>query len=546
MLLSDIEDRALLAKVKSLRQELYQVDPINWMTERFGEPDKTFIWTKYPEYKNHIWDATPDPFLRAINAISSGKDVGIEAATGVGKTYIAARIAYWFLDVFPNSAVITTAPTREQLLQVLWKEIGQAYNIFKRIRPTAKLLTGDLRINRNIQYDDNTSQVIYSNRMVGKVGRKRAGEDSAVAFQGIHNKHQLFILDEAAGLETSVINAIKNTNTDKSEDAINAILALGNPDSQLDALHIFCENESTEHIIVSAFDHPNIVAAANIAGAVSPESIKMRAEEFGEDSFFYKSRVRGQAPTEGSDSLIKMEWIKRGTVWDEKFWGEKKRISELEDIKSRNAVGIDVANSIDGDKAALAFGKSNILQELYEFQCPNASHLAYNVMMDDFELRKKGYQVFNVPKLKDYNISHWNIGVDVVGVGASTINTFHDNKIKAIGLQGGQLDAAIKLDKEGKPLYQFSSLRAQMYFTLAIDLRDNKIIFNIDKSKLRRLAKELTIIKYSVKGGKIRVEDKEEIKKRLGGKSPNLADCVAYWWWMTKNYYIPTKHLPFK
>lgn len=546
MLLSGIEDRALLEKVKSMRQELYQVDPISWMTERFGEPDKTFLWSDYPEYKNHQWDATSDPFYRAINGIASGKDVGIEAATGVGKTYIAARIAYWFLDVFQQSAVITTAPTREQLLQVLWKEIGLAYNIFKRIRPTAHLLTGDLRINRHIKYDDNSNQVIYSNRMVGKVGRKRAGEDSAVAFQGIHNKYQLFILDEAAGLELSVINAIKNTNTDKSEGAINAILALGNPDSQLDALHTFCENESTEHIVISAYDHPNIVAAANIAGAVSPESIKMRIDEFGEDSFFFKSRVRGQAPTEGSDSLIKMEWIKQCTVWDDKFWGEKRRLSELEDINSRNAVGIDVANSIDGDKAAMAWGKANILQELYEFQCPNASHLAYNVMMEDFELRKKGYQVFNVPKLKDYDILPWNIGVDVVGVGASTINTFHDNKIKAIGLQGGQLDDAIKLDKEKKPLYQFSSLRAQIYFTLAIDLRDNKIIFNIDKSKLRRLAKELTIIKYSVKGGRIRVEDKEDIKKRLGGKSPNLADCAAYWNWMRRNYYLPSRMLPFK
>lgn len=546
MLLKGIEDVALVEKVKSMRQELYQVDPVSWMVERYKEHEASFRWTTYPEYKNHIWDGTPDPFLRAINSISDGKDVGIEAATGVGKTYIAARIAYWFLDVFPNSAVITTAPTREQLLQVLWKEIGIGYKSFKRLRPNSILLTGDLRINKKMQYDDESTQIIYSNRMVGKVGRKRSGEDSSVAFQGIHNKFQLFILDEAAGLEISVINAIKNTNTDKSGGAINTILALGNPDSQLDALHIFCETESTEHIIVSALDHPNIVANTGIPGAVSRESIRMRAEEFGEESFFYKSRVRGQAPSESSDSLIKMEWIKKCTVWDELFWGEKRKLSELEDIKSRNAVGIDVANSIDGDKGAYAFGKSNILQELYEFQCPNASHLAYNIMLDDYELRKRGYDIFHVPKIKDYEIKHWNIGVDVVGVGASTINTFHDNKIKAIGLHGGQLDEAIKLDKEGKPLYQFSSLRAQMYFYLAMDLRDCEIIFNIDKSKLRRLAKELTIIKYSIKGGKIKVEDKEEIKKRLGGKSPNLADVVAYWNWMRRNFYLPARNLPFK
>lgn len=545
-LFKDTEYRDLEAEKDQLQKMIFQIEPKLWLTDRFKEPLKSIVWSDYPEYKEHVWDATPDPFLRAILSISDGRDVGIEAATGVGKTYIAAKIAFWFLDVFDGSAVITTAPTKEQLLQVLWKEIGIDYERFKRIRPLSQILTGEIRVNKNIKFDDDSTQVVYSNRMIGKVGRKRAGEDSSIAFQGIHNKHQLFILDEAAGLEISVINAIKNTNTDKSEGAINAILALGNPDSQLDALHQFCEMEGTDHIIVSALDHPNIVASANIPGAVTQESINIRAAEYGEDSFFFKSRVRGQAPTEATDALVKLAWVKQCTVWDESFFGGDTLISELTNDKSKNAVGIDVANSIDGDKAALCWGRKNICEEIQEFQCPNASHLAYNVLWDDFRLRSAGYQVFPVPKLRDYSIRPQNVGVDTVGVGASTINTFHNLKFKAVSLAGGQVDEAIKQDKEGKPLYSFGSLRSQMYFQAAMDLRDGDIIINLPKKIWRQLSRELTIAKYSIKGGKISIEPKEEIKKRLGGKSPNVADCFVYWNWMRHNFYVGGRHLPFK
>lgn len=545
MLFQTKRQRALKELVKRVKLQEYQLTPSKWLTERFGEPLESFKWSEYPEYKNHVWDGTPDPFYAAIDALVNGIDVGIEAATGVGKTYLASKIAYWFLDVFTDSAVITTSPTREQLLQVLWKEIGYDFAKFKRLRPLAQMVTGDIRISRDIDYGKDSSQVVYSNRMTAKVGRRRAGEDSSISFQGIHNKYQLFILDEAAGLEESVIKAIKNTNTDKSPGSLNLILALGNPDSMLDALHQFCEQETTKHIIVSAYDHPNIVANANISGAVSADSIKMRADEYGEESFFFKSRVRGQAPTESTDSLIKLEWVKKCTAWDETFYGKGTELNDLKDKKSRNALGVDVANSIDGDKAALCWGEKNICQEMQEFQCPNASHLAYNILWDNLDIRRKQYQVFNTPKVKDYKIRAENVGVDTVGVGASTINTLHNMKFKAIGLVGGQLDSVIPTDKEGKPMYKFGSLRSHMYYQAAIDLRDSNVILNIPKKLWKQLAKELTIIKYSIKSGKINVEPKDEIKKRLGGKSPNLADCFVYWNWMRHNYYTGTKHLPF-
>jgi hypothetical protein len=108
-------------------------------------------------------------------------------------------------------------------------------------------------------------------------------------------------------------------------------------------------------------------------------------------------------------------------------------------------------------------------------------------------------------------------------------------------LQGGQVDEAIEQDAEGKPLYNFGGLRSQMYYQLRDDLQNRRIALDIkDKKLFMALAKELVLPTYTTKGGKIQVEHKENIKKRLGGKSPNLADVVVYWNWMRKGLYRTT------
>ena len=59
-----------------------------------------------------------------------------------------------------------------------------------------------------------------------------------------------------------------------------------------------------------------------------------------------------------------------------------------------------------------------------------------------------------------------------------------------------------------------------------------------DLEKLKQLQKELCIIKFQANSAHIEVEKKENIKKRLGGKSPNIADAVVYWNWTRKGHNI--------
>jgi hypothetical protein len=211
-----------------------------------------------------------------------------------------------------------------------------------------------------------------------------------------------------------------------------------------------------------------------------------------------------------------------------------------------NAVGVDVANSATGDKAALAWGQGHVLMEIQEFQCKNATHLAYNLLWESPDLIAREYHDYQTSTIYDYGVPSDCIGIDAVGVGVATVNAFEDMGYTVQALQGGYWEEAIPKEERRDPktgniveklMYRFASLRAQMYWELREDLRKRQISIQVsDHSKLNQLKKELCIPKFESSNAHITVEAKESIKKRMGGKSPNIADAVAYWNWMRKGY----------
>lgn len=127
------------------------------------------------------------------------------------------------------------------------------------------------------------------------------------------------------------------------------------PDNEFDTLHQFAMQLDCKNFRVSALDYPNIVLQDEIyAGAVTQSSIDSRALNYGEGSPLYNAMVRGISPAQSADALIRSEWI------DQILNKEFKDTDPLTDCY--NAVGVDVANSIDGDKACLSWGKRNTLK----------------------------------------------------------------------------------------------------------------------------------------------------------------------------------------
>lgn len=524
-----------LAKIKKLEFELamqrYRNNPEIWLEERLGENRRTIIWEEYGGYDGHQWDGSKNPLFATWKAVANGNWAALKSATGTGKTFMLARIVLWYLDCFNDPLVVTTAPKEGQLKLHLWSELSKIIDKFKRIRPGCRLTS--LRLQKN-EFDR-----LYgaSAEAIGFVSGTGAVEESATKAQGFHRENMLIIMEETPGIRDAVMTAFINTSTNISEGgrSKNIILAVGNPDSEDDPLCTFSRLKSVKSFRASALDHPNVVNKGElIPGAVTKGSIKVREDRFGLDTPLYNSRVRGIAPAEATDSLFKGADI--DFACDEANWND----DAIPFDNTYNAVGIDVAQSENGDAGGACFGRGNIVCELLEFKCPSASHLGYNLFMDKSTLEKNNYKSYNIPTIFDYDIFDFCIGIDSVGVGVSTLNVMRDNNINAIPLIGGMLHTAVKLDKEGKPIVVFSSLRAQMLWELSHDLKEKKIRIQIrDRNKVNQIRRELLAHRYKTNNGKITVDDKEKtVKARLRGKSPTYADILAYWNWMRKGYYI--------
>ena len=119
--------RAERMKNYKTRIEYYKTHPLEYFHERLGIRKETIDWSLIPEYENFDWDGTENPLMAILNALVNNKWVGVESATACSKTFIAACIAFWFLECFENSIVITTAPKQDQLEKICGKKFQDCF-----------------------------------------------------------------------------------------------------------------------------------------------------------------------------------------------------------------------------------------------------------------------------------------------------------------------------------------------------------------------------------------------------------------------------------
>ena len=79
--------------------------------------------------------------------LANNRRVAVKSGNGVGKTYLAADIALWFLYTHPGAVVLTSAPTARQVKHVLWQEIRRRWGDTKVPLP-GRLLQTRIEVDR--------------------------------------------------------------------------------------------------------------------------------------------------------------------------------------------------------------------------------------------------------------------------------------------------------------------------------------------------------------------------------------------------------------
>lgn len=211
--------------------------------------------------------------------------VSVRSGQGVGKTGVEAVAVLWFLSCFSYARVVATAPTRQQLNDVLWAEIAKW-------QAKSPLLSVILKW---------TKTYIY---MVGLEKRWFAVARTATKpenMQGFHEENMLFIVDEASGVADPIMEAVLGTLTGKN----NKLLMCGNPTKTSGAFY-----DSHINAKVRPLYRTRRVSSRYVS-RTDKENIAMLEQRYGKESNVVRVRVDGEFPLQEDDVFIPISLVEK-------------------------------------------------------------------------------------------------------------------------------------------------------------------------------------------------------------------------------------------
>jgi hypothetical protein len=415
--------------------------------------------------------------IEIAEAINLYEKTLVYSCVSSGKSFIGGAIVPWWLNSRYPARVFIIAPTERQIKINLWSEFSRVY-YGSRVPLGPKPMTLDWKL------DDKGSWLA-----------KGFSPKDALAVFGIHGPNDLIIFDDAQGIPLDVFDAFENA----SASGTARYIFFCNPAFVSGPLYdAITEKRGDMHTIqIDAFHTPNVMAGRVVVpGLIIKEKVDAWVKKFGWDSDFVRVKVRALPPKQEPDTLIPIDWL------------EIAKCREVPQKQGGITLGIDVARFGDDESVIGAKEGRQYLPEQPEW-IMNGN--------DTMQVSGRGIKVAKDLKAVGAN-------VDEIGIGAGVVDRMtevaREQKLK-LSIHG--INVAEKPhDKE-----QFVNLRAEMWWASreSLDPKNPAAMSLMGCSD--ELIADLSAMKYSVdSAGRIKVESKEETKKRLG-RSPDRGDAYA-------------------
>lgn len=439
-------------------------DPMTWVSQNLPE---VHLWSKQREI---------------LSALVTEPHVAVQSCHSAGKSFMSALTTCWWIASHPpgEAFVVTTAPTGDQVKIILWRELHRMH--------AAAGLGGKL----------NLTEWVLNGETVA-LGRK-PNEYEPTAFQGIHARYVLVILDEACGIPKTLWDAASTLTSNQH----GRILAVGNPDDPNSHFARVCELSSWHTVRISAFDTPNFT------GEEVPELLKDmlvsqrwvadKAEEWGETSALYQSKVLGLFPRDAEDGVVPASWAAQCRRLD---------LQPGDGILHGGVqVGLDVGAGGDRSVARVRDGRRAL--QSYSANTPDPEQVA-----------QLGFKAVIESQATVIKVDSNGIGWGVCGL---LRNMFRAANVPCRVVP-------VNTSKKSSDQDKFHNLRAELWWLAREACRTQEWDLSNEFVSDATIA-ELVEPKYRITpAGKILVEPKPEVKKRLG-RSPDDADALmlAFYW----------------
>ncbi len=402
--------------------------------------------------------------MPVLQAIASGH--------GIGKSALLSWLVCWSLTTCPDARVIITANTEAQLRSRTWPEICRWFRMslwghWFRVLGTSIAVT-DPAHERTWRCD----AVTWS-------------ADNLVAFQGLHNAGRRLVLlfDEASGIDDGVWNVSEGALTDEDTEIL--WITAGNP-TEPTGRFAECLGRQRDRW------HARQIDARTVPGtnkALFAEWLEL----YGEDSDFFRVRVRGMLPRTGSQTFITPELVRQAC--------ERQVSAEVFDPL---VIGCDVAR-FGSDQTVIYIRKGRDGRTHPPIKLRGADTMQVAARVVEEYQRLAADAVF----------------VDGGGVGGGVVDRLRQLGVPVVEVQfGGKSDRVTFGDT--RPA--MANKRAEMWANMREWLEGGAIP---DDAELRS---ELEAPQYSfvIRDGRdaILLERKEDMKRR-GVASPDVADALA-------------------
>jgi hypothetical protein len=417
----------------------------------------------------------------AIGELPRRRRVTIRGPHGLGKTSLAAWVVLWFAltrDGDTDWKVPVTASAWRQLSHFLWPEVHK----------WARRLRWEV-IGR--QPLDERTELQTLNLKLSTGEAFALASDNAALIEGAHASALLYLFDES--------KTIPGETWDAAEGAMSAgdcyWLAISTPGEPNGRFHdIHSRKPGFEDWWVR---HVRLEEAVG-AGRISPEWAEQRKQQWGEKSAVYQNRVAGEFAASESDGVIPLAWVEAANQrWLEWQEAGKKLTGPM------TAVGVDVARSGE-DKTVMALRYGWIISSLKRFSREDTMQTTGRVVGI---LDAHGGKAL----------------IDVIGIGAGVFDRLREQGKKVVAFNAAEGTAKRDRSKE----LGFVNCRSAAWWAMREILETEPVALPPDDL----LTGDLTAPHWRVvSGGKIQVEGKDEIRKRIG-RSTDDGDAVVQAFW---------------
>lgn len=405
-------------------------------------------------------DLSPAEVFAAIQiAVASGH--------GIGKTALVAWLIHWFICTRPHPQVVVTAGTASQLEKKTWRELSKWH-----------------KCSLQREWFEWTATKFYM-REEPETWFAAAipwSEHNADAFAGTHEKYVLVVFDEASAIADIIWETIEGAMT--TEQCI--WLAFGNPIRNTGRFKA-CFGKFRNYWITRKVDSRN----SRMANKTQIEQWK---KQYGEDSDFFRKRVRGEFPAQASNQLISEASVDACRVFQ--------------------AIGYhSFPIRITCDVAR--FGEDSTVIKVVQGRKVHECFVMHH--KDTVQIYTKLVELWDYWRRKQDRVA---VFIDDIGVGGGVTDMCRrTHGMLVIGVNAG---AAAK-DPE-----QFLNKRIEMWWDMASAIRDGIDLSSLSEEDFDRLKQDLVNIEYFMQPAtqKYQLESVKDLKER-DLPSPDYGTALA-------------------